>query len=175
MPGDRAHGVDAFGDFTFPAISVSTGGRLWSGPITREDVMADPIVQLVDDEEIDLEVLRKDIIDSRGNRAKVQEGTERWVSSDEAIIAIVPKATDPENELACTARAVGPLTSDDQGNETLRNAALIADADLSEDQEGGAGVLLVTLARVQFAVVGGTAVGATVTIGEPRKQGLPPA
>ncbi|MGH2959211.1 MAG: hypothetical protein ACRDKE_06365 [Solirubrobacterales bacterium] len=137
--------------------------------------MADQIVQLVDDEEIDLEVKREDIVDARGNRAKVQEGTERWVSSDDSIIAVVPKGDDADNKLACTVRAAGPLTSDSEGNETLRNAALVADADLSEDQEGGGGVALVTLARVQFAIVGGTAVGATVTVGAPRKQVLPEA
>lgn len=135
-------GTDAFGEFTFPRISVATGGRVMSGPLTEERMA----LVLTVTQEADLSVVA---VDARGNVAHVADP--RWSSSDEGVVAVVPS----DDGMSAIVRAAGPT-----GNAQV---VFRCDADLGE----GVVELMGTL---DVEVVAGQAVSVSIVAGAPREQ-----
>jgi len=138
-------GTDAFGDFTFPQISVATGGRIMSGPLSLG--MRMPLVLTVT-QEADLAVVA---FDARGNPAQVAEP--RWSSSDESVLGVVQS----QDGMSAVVRAAGPT-----GNAQV---VFRCDADLGE----GVVELMGTL---DVEVVAGQAVSVSVVASAPREQAV---
>lgn len=91
-------------------------------------------------------------ISKRGNPAKVQAGSVRFVSSDSSVITATQD--DPTNELKVTVKSVAP------------GAARLSckfDADL------GDGITDVELFE-DFSIIGGQAIGGTMKFGTPSEQ-----
>ncbi len=139
--------TDAFGDFSFPGISVATGGRIMSGPLAWGFRM--PLVLTVT-QEADLAVAAQD---ARGNAAEVSDP--RWSSSDESVLGVVASS----DGMSAIVRAAGAT-----GNAQV---VFRCDADLGE----GVVELMGTL---DVEVVAGQAVTVSVAAGAPREQ-APPA